>query len=128
MIIETTSDRIATSVLLALSLIVALVLLIVASTGPNKTSPRADVPSSPAVTALERPVTLRWAKMPYATSYRVYRNGALVKTVAAEPANGVVTQETMVLIPCTGDTLSVITLKEESTGRSPRSSAKEWRC
>ena len=76
------------------------------------TSDTAGVPSAPVLTGVKRPVTMRWTRVPGATSYRIWRDGVVVKTVTGLSAT--------VFISCVGNTRHRLNVQaQNSAGKSP---------
>ena len=99
------TSRLAAVTILTVS-VVAATAVVVRTTGDTAT-----VPGAPATVTLKRPVVLRWAKVTGATSYRIWRDGVVIRTVTGLSAT--------VLISCTGDTLHRLNVQaQNASGRS----------
>jgi hypothetical protein len=68
-------------------------------------------PGAPVVYSLKRPVVLKWSKVTGATSYRIWKNGIVVKTVTG--------LTTTVMIECTGNLDTRLNIQaQNAAGRS----------
>jgi len=75
------------------------------------TSDTTGTPAAPALVGLKRPVTMRWTRVPGATSYRIWRDGVVIRTVTGLSAT--------VFISCTGNTPHRLNVQSQnSTGKS----------
>ena len=99
------TSRLAAVTILTVS-VVAATAVVVRTTGDTAT-----VPGAPATVTLKRPVVLRWAKVTGATSYRIWRDGVVIRTVTGLSAT--------VFITCTGNTPHRLNVQSQnSTGKS----------
>ena len=99
------TSRLAAATILTVS-VVGVSAVVVRTTGDTAT-----VPGAPATVTLKRPVVLRWAKVTGATSYRIWRDGVVIRTVTGLSAT--------VYISCTGDSLHRLNVQaQNASGRS----------
>ena len=97
--------RLAAATILTAS-VVAATAVVVTTTGDTQATP-----SAPATVTLQRPVVMRWTRVPGATSYRIWRDGVVIRTVTGLSAT--------VLISCTGDTLHRLNVQAQNgSGKS----------
>jgi len=83
------------------------------------TSDTSGTPAAPALVGLKRPVTMRWTRVPGATSYRIWRDGVVIRTVTGLSAT--------VLISCTGNTKHRLNVQAQNTGGRSAMKQPAWR-
>jgi len=99
------TSRLAAATILTAS-VVAATAVVVTTTGDTS-----GTPAAPALVGLKRPVTMRWTRVPGATSYRIWRDGVVIRTVTGLSAT--------VFISCTGNTPHRLNVQSQnSTGKS----------
>jgi hypothetical protein len=100
------TTRLAAVTILTVSVVAATAVVV------QTTSDTTGAPAAPALVGLKRPVTMRWTRVPGATSYRIWRDGVVVKTVTGLQAT--------VFISCTGNTPHRLNVQaQNSSGKSP---------
>jgi len=96
--------RLAAATILTASVVAATAVVVT-------TSDTSGAPAAPTIANLQRPVVMRWTRVPGATSYRIWRDGVVIRTVTGLSAT--------VLISCTGDTLHRLNVQaQNASGRS----------
>ena len=101
----TLRSRLADATILTVS-VAAATDVVVQTTGDTS-----GAPAAPALVGLQRPVTMRWTRVPGATSYRIWRDGVVIRTVTGLQAT--------VLISCTGDSRHRLNVQaQNSSGKS----------
>ena len=109
------TSRLAAATILTVSVVAATAVVV------KTTSDTQATPSAPALVTLKRPVTMKWAKVPGATSYRIWRDGVVVKTVTGLSAT--------VYISCTGNTPHRLNVQSQnSSGKSAMKSPRWVTC
>ena len=103
------TSRLAAATILAVS-VATVTAVVVKTTGD--TAAVQTAPSAPVIVGLKRPVTMRWTKVPGATSYRIWRDGVVIKTVTGLSA--------VVFVSCTGNTRHRLNVQaQNASGKSP---------
>ena len=97
--------RLAAATILTVSVVAATAVVV------QTTSDTTGAPAAPALVGLKRPVAMRWSRVPGATSYRIWRDGVVIRTVTGLSAT--------VYISCTGDSLHRLNVQaQNASGRS----------
>lgn len=109
------------SVATRLAAVTILTATVVAATAVvvKTTSDTTATPAAPTLVGLKRPVTMKWAKVPGATSYRIWRDGVVVRTVTGLSAT--------VFISCTGNTRHRLNVQAQNSSGKSAMKPPVWR-
>ena len=73
-------------------------------------------PGPPTLISIKRPVNMKWGRIKGATSYRMWRNGVVVKTVTALSACGSLNCRATMMIECNGNKTSRLNIQAQNSG------------